>query len=312
MATRSKSPSSGTSSAAAAIHRMLVTPRRCASRLPNSIDSASWSTAHTSATSAAMRTRPARCHRRGRAAWRCGQVGREPGRRPATPADTAAGTVVVLELFLEQVPAVRVRRALHDRVRRTADPLARANAGLRRVSVGLGANLAGSREDVLRREVAMSSASAGRRRARRVHHPVAEERGVRSAWPRHRRGSSAGQVAGHAIGVAVRRYGCDDRARVPVRMQLADQGRHPGGMRRSHRRAADPHVAVAPSTRPRPVRQRQRLPRCRSRRCSTIRPGSGRTSCRASAPHRRRARPRRPGRRRSSSWPACSTRSPTR
>ena len=51
--TRSKAPSSATSSAAAAIHRMLVTPRRCALRSPNSMNSASWSTAQTSAKSAA-------------------------------------------------------------------------------------------------------------------------------------------------------------------------------------------------------------------------------------------------------------------
>ena len=80
--------------------------------------------------------------------------------------------------------------------------------------------------------------------SRGVHHPRAEERGV-PAPPVHWRGSSAGQSAGQASGVAVERSSAATAPGGRPGMPLADQRGHAGGVRRGHRRAADPDVAAA-------------------------------------------------------------------
>src|SRR5215472_12963353 len=70
------------------------------------------------------------------------------------------------------------------------------------------------------------------------------ERGAR------RTAGAAPRVAGGPVGRAWRGYGAaaqggSHRTRAPVRVELADERRHSGGMRRRHRRTADPDPAVA-------------------------------------------------------------------
>ena len=67
-------------------------------------------------------------------------------------------------------------------------------------------------------------------------------------WPRppvHWRGSSAGQFAGQASGVADERSSAGDGALRHTRVHLTDQCGDAGGVRRGHRRAADPHVPAS-------------------------------------------------------------------
>src|SRR5262249_2015270 len=76
-----------------------------------------------------------------------------------------------------------------------------------------------------------------------VHRAGAIERGAR------RTAGAAPRVAGGPVGRAWRGYGAaaqggSHRTRAPVRVELADERRHSGGMRRRHRRTADPDPAV--------------------------------------------------------------------